>query len=315
MEHEFLLHRVLAQWHCNLCNDSFSAKEAFRTHLLDSRPKSHVPFTSYSQIEEVVLSSERLVGAKPKSQHCPFCLTVPSETQKGFASHVGKHQQEVSLAALPRLENHWEDESNDGNSDDQDDDADEEHAIRLENKKGKAEMVLPSPGFHATFPNKALDPTQNPDDLLSTFIKTHPGHTVKDMDNFLKKHPILSSQKLLSFSEIQQISNTTTRIEAYISSRRRFAEMDMGLTEWMIRVMERPEHRNELYVRPPRAPDDLVRARSPLQQPYHQEYPEASSSSSSTLRREESITSSKGKDKSARRSFLGFRTQRSRPER
>lgn len=34
-------------------------------------------------------------------QVCPFCLITPARTRHMFFSHVGRHLQEVSLAALP----------------------------------------------------------------------------------------------------------------------------------------------------------------------------------------------------------------------
>jgi hypothetical protein len=80
-----------------------------------------------SQVEEFMSVSKRLLPCKVEDEICPFCLTKPSQSQGGFASHVGKHQQEISLAALPTLEDFSDDESiNDGKtSDDDDDDSDD----------------------------------------------------------------------------------------------------------------------------------------------------------------------------------------------
>jgi hypothetical protein len=61
---------------------------------------------------------------------CPFCQISPSQTQKGFASHVGRHHQEISLAALPRLE---EGSDNGSENDDSDDDNDSEDGQMPEN--------------------------------------------------------------------------------------------------------------------------------------------------------------------------------------
>lgn len=61
---------------------------------------------------------------------CPFCLTSPAQTQKGFVSHVGRHQQEISLAALPNLERNSDQEDSDDDIDhneNDDDDAEDEH--------------------------------------------------------------------------------------------------------------------------------------------------------------------------------------------
>jgi hypothetical protein len=56
---------------------------------------------------------------------CPFCLIVPAQTQRAFARHVGRHLQELSLAALPFLGSSPESDS-DGGHDDNDEDEDED---------------------------------------------------------------------------------------------------------------------------------------------------------------------------------------------
>jgi len=68
-------------------------------------------------------ASKRLIPRDVTVEACPFCLTVPAQSQKGFASHVGKHQQEISLAALPNLDDSGG-ESSSGESDGNDDHSD-----------------------------------------------------------------------------------------------------------------------------------------------------------------------------------------------
>lgn len=119
MEHEFQVHRILTQWACPLCSETFTSQNIFQNHL-SSR---HFHDVDSSQIEEVMSASKRLIPGDVTSQACPFCLTVPANTQRGFASHVGKHQQEISLAALPNIE----DTDEDGSSDD-DEDGDDDHS-------------------------------------------------------------------------------------------------------------------------------------------------------------------------------------------
>lgn len=97
--------------------ETFSAAALLRAHI----DNNHKQDFELSQIEEVFVASKRLATRQGISELCPFCQTVPSETQKGFARHVGRHLQEISLAALPTLDLYPEDESSgdgsEGNSD------------------------------------------------------------------------------------------------------------------------------------------------------------------------------------------------------
>lgn len=119
MEHEFQNHRVIPQWPCNLCTETFDAEDLFQSHLNDL----HFRDVASSQIEEVIAASKRLIPRDAATERCPFCLTIPAKTQRAFASHVGKHQQEISLAALPNL-----DGSDEGGSSDDNDDDDGDHS-------------------------------------------------------------------------------------------------------------------------------------------------------------------------------------------
>jgi hypothetical protein len=117
---------VNIEWRCNLCKKTFETQEVLRGHIITV----HENEITTSQIEEVMSTSKRLVPCTVATQLCPFCLTTPSETQAGFASHVGKHQQEIALAALPRLGDTSDDEKmEDSESSDNDDDDDDPKAI------------------------------------------------------------------------------------------------------------------------------------------------------------------------------------------
>jgi len=106
-------------------------------------------------VEEFISLSKRLILCNTEDEICPFCMTKPSRSQAGFASHVGKHQQEISLAALPRLDDYsddestgGEDENDDDDSDDSDDDGDDdnrtkgtdEHEIEAEERLGDTKL-------------------------------------------------------------------------------------------------------------------------------------------------------------------------------
>jgi len=119
-DHEFKAHRMKLEWHCNLCQERFDTQELFREHI----DESHGNDIAMSQVEEYISASRRRMACKVEYEVCPFCLTAPSQTQDGFASHVGKHQQDISLAALLRLDDYSDDEesiNDDKDSDDGDD--------------------------------------------------------------------------------------------------------------------------------------------------------------------------------------------------
>jgi ankyrin repeat protein len=117
---------VNIEWRCNLCKETFETQEVFRGHMI----AVHENEITTSQVEEVMSTSKRLVPCTIATQLCPFCLTAPSEAQAGFASHVGKHQQEIALAALPRLGDTPDDEKTEySESSDNDDDDDDPKAI------------------------------------------------------------------------------------------------------------------------------------------------------------------------------------------
>jgi hypothetical protein len=134
MNHEFQVHRVTTRWACSLCKVAFDSKQLLRSHITDS----HSHHFAASQIEEMVAASKRILPCTVSNELCPFCLTAPAQTQKGFASHVGKHQQEISLAALPRLD---DTSGNDGaDDDDEDDDSDDNDKKPSESIRSNSSM-------------------------------------------------------------------------------------------------------------------------------------------------------------------------------
>lgn len=122
MNHEFQTHRIDIEWRCSLCAKTFNTTALLREHIVNT----HKEDFELSQIEEVIAASKRLLLRHSISELCPFCQTVPSESQRGFASHVGRHLQEISLAALPALDLYTDGSSSDDNdAEERDDDYDE----------------------------------------------------------------------------------------------------------------------------------------------------------------------------------------------
>ena len=120
INHEFQTHRTYTEWHCNLCKVISTTKEALQDHL----DRVHFHDIATSQIEEITFSSKRHIPRNAAAEVCPFCTTTVAQTQREFASHVGKHQQEISLAALHNLDTSYDDGSSDSNNSSNDDDND-----------------------------------------------------------------------------------------------------------------------------------------------------------------------------------------------
>jgi hypothetical protein len=111
----FASSKVLGQ-----CLASSETPKPARSSNADSENLQHFHDVASSQIEEIMSASKRLTPRDASAEACPFCLTIPAQSQRGFASHVGKHQQEISLAALPNLEDSGEDGSSDESDGDDD---------------------------------------------------------------------------------------------------------------------------------------------------------------------------------------------------
>jgi hypothetical protein len=163
MNHEFQTHRIDTQWRCNLCAKNFSTALLLRVHIDNTHKKDF----ELSQIEEVIAGSERLAIRQGVSELCPFCQTVPSETQKGFASHVGRHLQEISLAALPALDSYSDGESSDDGNDGNDgnDDYDDTGEAPEQQSPPQSPLSLDSLSM------ADIDPTNAPSSSSSALVK------------------------------------------------------------------------------------------------------------------------------------------------
>lgn len=129
MQHEFQTHRIGTEWRCTFCKVTFDSQETFREHLV----LVHNREVASSQIEEFISASKRIVPCDAAKEVCPFCMSAPAKTREGFARHVGKHQQDISLAALPNLDASSDGESSSGdsgNDNDNNGNDDEEDSIK-----------------------------------------------------------------------------------------------------------------------------------------------------------------------------------------
>ena len=92
--HELSQHRIL-KWSCDICNLTMTTEGNLRAHISGE----------HSEIGESELKALRDEHEKAwmLAQECPFCLSKPANDKRSFLSHVGRHLEEVSLAAIPSL--------------------------------------------------------------------------------------------------------------------------------------------------------------------------------------------------------------------
>ncbi|KAK0724606.1 hypothetical protein B0H67DRAFT_109181 [Lasiosphaeris hirsuta] len=100
--HEWMQHAKKTHWrlwNCALrCGETFDSQTDLRAHVV----ASHTDVSEHSQLETLVNMSE---VPKPlnTAQQCPLCHDSIS-TIKQYARHVGRHQKELALFALPRFD-------------------------------------------------------------------------------------------------------------------------------------------------------------------------------------------------------------------
>ncbi|KAK4177089.1 hypothetical protein QBC36DRAFT_310460 [Triangularia setosa] len=99
--HEWMQH-VLSNhwktWSCVCCGEHFDSAIELRTHLVEQ----HAETLSQSDMENMVTSSE-----KPKPLNCHTRCHLCEEnlnSAKEHARHLGRHQRDLALFALPRIE-------------------------------------------------------------------------------------------------------------------------------------------------------------------------------------------------------------------
>jgi hypothetical protein len=124
---------------------------------------------------------------------------------------------------------------------------------------------------------------------LSTDSVSHPApSTVSPVDSPVQQPFPLPTTKLLGFKDITAISSPQQRIKTFNDTRQYWASIDPGLNDWMLKLQgEHPELANTTaaWASRPGVPDASARTKfskagantSSLQQPYYQQYLNASS--------------------------------------
>ncbi|KAJ6144079.1 hypothetical protein N7471_003532, partial [Penicillium samsonianum] len=100
-DHEFNEHFTRIQWRCFMCNTTTVTQQLFVDHLIichDIALARHRLTAAISEAQETVLKLEF------KDYKCALCSQDGWQTMKAYATHVGQHLEEISLACLPRDE-------------------------------------------------------------------------------------------------------------------------------------------------------------------------------------------------------------------
>lgn len=91
----------MIQWRCFTCQLSFGTQQLFLDHLKDSHD---VGLTLQSLIAASSEARETVMTPDFKNYKCMLCSQNGWQTKKAYATHVGRHLEEISLACLPRDE-------------------------------------------------------------------------------------------------------------------------------------------------------------------------------------------------------------------
>jgi hypothetical protein len=118
-DHEFEVHRKIRRWECLYClKKSFPTANLLREHIEFSHmgtgkwvrtsegwgragvewgrtgvDSAQQEFSPYGAPVSMLPSAEEL--------ECPFCLTFLADSIPKFVAHVGRHMQEIAIAAIP----------------------------------------------------------------------------------------------------------------------------------------------------------------------------------------------------------------------
>jgi hypothetical protein len=97
-DHEFNEHRVVRSWVCSQCPEKFLSPGDWGAHL------TYMHRTAFSGLpfQFALAAAERRHPQPIKDQKCPLCLDTPASKRRNFEAHVGRHMEEIALAALPR---------------------------------------------------------------------------------------------------------------------------------------------------------------------------------------------------------------------
>jgi Zinc finger, C2H2 type len=112
--HELEAHFSDKSFRCRDCHESsvtFTDQESFLDHLSRVHGRealTHVHALSMAQ------AAAQSVPRSFTDQECPLCAQTDWKSQREYFTHLGKHLEQISLAALPQEEDESEDDSDQG---------------------------------------------------------------------------------------------------------------------------------------------------------------------------------------------------------
>lgn len=94
-------HQLYQTWRCTKCGASSQSFDFIQDHIA----RSHLPSTSAEQDSQI---EKRSHSRDLSTQRCPFCNDIPG--QQNFVGHICHHLEEISLSAIPREEEGYDED-------------------------------------------------------------------------------------------------------------------------------------------------------------------------------------------------------------
>ena len=83
-------------WSCDTCNLTLTKELDIKNHIV----KRHGDLDDLTY-ESLLKSAAQYAAIWIQQQSCPFCKSFSAHTKRQFVSHLGRHLQEISHAAIP----------------------------------------------------------------------------------------------------------------------------------------------------------------------------------------------------------------------
>lgn len=98
-DHEFNEHFALLQWRCFTCTVVSSTPGHFAQHLVQAHG---IQLTGNRLAAAISEARESILTTDFKDYKCSLCSQNGWQSRNSYATHVGRHLEEISLACLPR---------------------------------------------------------------------------------------------------------------------------------------------------------------------------------------------------------------------
>lgn len=99
IDHEFEYHRIECNWTCTSCKVSFPHQKGLEDHLL----QNHCIDATSAGWKGLLKKSRTYLPQQIEDEECNFCRTKSFSTREDFATHVGKHMEQISSLIVPSI--------------------------------------------------------------------------------------------------------------------------------------------------------------------------------------------------------------------